>query len=107
VTLERKGKTPFNELMDRLIVEYMGYKPGDPDPAQKAAVKACYSRYGRAVRDILAFALQDPEKAMRGIYAIGERMEKYGLNWNLDTAAKRFPEWHANPEAFERETNRR
>jgi len=101
---EEKTGSPFHAFLDGVIRTYFNYRPGDPDPAQKAAVGACYRRFGRAARDIMAFALNDPKRARRGVEAIGVRMEQSGLTWNLDTVARWFPDWMVDPEAYERET---
>lgn len=99
-----KAETPFQVFMNSIVRDYFQYKPGDPDPAQLAAVKACYSRFGKAARDIMAFALNDPVLARKGVEAIGARMEQSGLSWNLDTVARWFPDWKVDPEAYEHET---
>jgi hypothetical protein len=90
--------------MDGIITSYFGYKIGSEDVAQKAAVSACYRRFGRAAKDIMAFALNDPKKARQGVEAIADRMETSGLDWNLDTVARWFPDWMVNPGAFQNET---
>lgn len=99
-----KRKETFQALMDGILRDYMKLTPGNPDPREKGAVSAAYRRFGRAVRDILALAKDDPIAARRGIDAIGDRMESKGLSWNLDTVAKWFPDWATNPEGFENET---
>lgn len=98
------SEPPFQEFMNRVIREYFGYRPGDPDPAQRSAVSACYRRFGRAAKDIMAFALNDPQKAWAGVKAIGDRMEQSCLSWNLDTVARWFPDWMIDPKAYEAET---
>ncbi len=102
--MSKPTSRPFNDFMDWVVVEYYGYKPGDPSPEQRAAVRACYRRFGRAAKDIMAFALSDPKVARRGVEAIGARMEQSGLSWNLDTVARWFPDWMVGPEVYENET---
>jgi hypothetical protein len=100
----KEPRSNFHAFMDSVIRDFWGYRPGDADPAQKAAVKACYVRFGRAARDIMAFALDDPKVARRGVNAVGARMQKAGMSWNLDTVARWFPDWMSNPEGYENET---
>ena len=104
LTMERRKDTPLQTFLNGIITDYWGYKVGSDDANQRAAVSACYRRYGRAAKDIMAFALNDPKKARAGVEAVAERMEVQGLDWKLDTVAKWFPDWMVNPEAFQNET---
>ena len=99
--------TPIQQVMDAIIEAYTPYRVGSDDPAQKAAVAAYYRRFSRPVKEILDFALQDPDAAIKGIKAIERRMAAANLDWNLNTASRWFPEWFSNPAAFEAETKRR
>lgn len=102
----RKGRSgPFHEFMNYIAAEIYNLKVGG-SPSDNLALKAFYGRYGRAGRDILAFAGGDVEKAKRGLIAIGERMERAGLSYNLDTIAKWFLDWNLDPEGWKRETEK-
>lgn len=98
--------TPYHEFMNGVLKDFYGLKPKDPDPKELAAVNAGYRRFGKAGKDIIDFARQDPKRARRGLEAVGRRMEKWGLPWKLDTVAKWFPDWNVDPEAFEHETKK-
>lgn len=93
----------FREFMNSVIKDYFGYQPGKPE--HKDAVDVLYRRFGKAARDILALALGDPKTAKKAVDAIGARMDKNGLSWNLDTCVNWYTDWHQNPKGFEDETN--
>ena len=102
---EQRKSDAFRVFMDGIISDYTEYKVGDPDPKEKAAVSAYYARFGRAAKQILAFAKGDPVVARRGLEAIGARFNKKEFNgWGLDAVAKNFPQWIMNPEAYGKET---
>lgn len=97
--VERKGKelisaekprisAQFQLFMDRIFKDFLNI-----DSKNKKAVTAAYRRFGRAGKDIMAFAGDDPEKAYQGVDAIAEYMQGKGLTWTFDTAAKWFPDW--------------
>jgi hypothetical protein len=79
---------PFQIFMNRILKDFLAVPLED-----KNAVSAAYRRFGRAGRDILAFAGGDPEKAYAGVDAIADYMQNKGLTWTFDTAAKWFPDW--------------
>jgi hypothetical protein len=109
-TATAAGITPaessFQQFVNGVLKDYFNMKPGDPDPKAKAAVSAAYRRYGRAARDIMAFAEGDPEVARKGLDAVGRHMNAKGLDWNLETVAKRFPEWKVDPNGYEKSAAR-
>ena len=96
----------YQEFGDWVFTEYMSLKPGDSDPKEKEAVSAAYRRYGRALRDIMAFARGDTRTAQLGLQAIGRRMEAMGLVWGLEAVARWFPDWSSDKEAFDNETKK-
>ena len=91
---------PFQVFMNGIISDYLGGKPGDPTPAQRAAVSAHNRRFGRAGRDILAMALGDPDKARFAVDDIGAWLQSKGMSWTLDTVCKWVPDWLQKPEVF-------
>ena len=105
VAEDGRKASPFHSFMNYIAAEHYGLKVGGT-PSDNMALKAFYSRYGRAGRDILAFAQSDVEKAKSGLVAIAKRMEKAGLSYSLDTIAKWFLDWNLDPERWDRETEK-
>jgi len=91
----------FHVFMDHYLKDVLRLQPGSGEPSHKAAVTAAYRRFGRAGKDIMAFAEGDPELAWKGLNAIADWAETRDLSWNLETIAKKFPEWRACPKEFE------
>jgi hypothetical protein len=83
-----RKRDAFQIFMDRIFKDFLNI-----DPKDKSVVGAAYRRFGRAGRDIMAFAGNDPEKAYQGVDAIADYMQSKGLTWTFDTAAKWFPDW--------------
>lgn len=92
---------PFHVFMDGFLRDYLKMLPGDPDPMEKEAVNAAYSRYGRAGKEILAYAHGDPQKAREGLDAIGDYFNGKHLSWKLGTIAEHFQQWIANPGEYD------
>ena len=104
---EKKFAGAFHEFMDGILIDYLKLKPGDPGRMERAAVTAAYRRFGRAAKDILAFARGDAKKARQGVDAIGRWLAREGLSWNLDTVCKWFSDWDQDPESFREGAKRR
>ena len=96
----------FHEFMDRFLKHYFDAPIGVDSDNARAEMKALYSRYGRAGRDVLALAGSDINLAIKGVDCLGRYFDKKELSWTLDTIAKRFAEWKSNPGEFKDENNR-
>ena len=96
----------FHEFMDRFLKHYFDAPIGIDSDNARAEMKALYSRYGRAGRDVLALAGSDINLAIKGVDCLGRYFDKKELSWTLDTIAKRFAEWKSNPGEFKDENNR-
>lgn len=93
-------------VMNIFLVEYLGLKIGSDDPAMKRQVAAAYKRYKRAGDRLLEMAGGDTRNAVIGLHAIAKGFNSKGLTWNLDTIAKTFLEWNADPKEFSRRMSR-
>jgi|SRR3990172_3806729 len=102
-----RQRTPLQVFMDGIITDYLKFKPGDPDPKQRKAVAESYRRFGRSARALLAFAMDDPVRARKGVDAIGKWLSNKDLSWTLDTCVKWFPDWMSNPRSFDATPTRR
>ena len=105
--LKKKRIDAFNIYGDWVLKEYLDLKPGDPSEGEKMAVSAAYRRFGRAIRDILAFCKGNPEMAKKGTDAVSDRLTAMGIEtFTLDAIARWMPDWVKNPEGFNAETKR-
>ena len=100
----RAPTDPFHVFMNGIMKDYWKLEPEKDDAVSREQVVAAYKRHGRAGSDVLKMAGGDPTKARRGVDAVGRRMGRDGLSWNLDTVAQHFLDWNVNPEAYERGT---
>lgn len=100
------SRSPYQQFMDGVLRDYYGKDPGDPDPAAKAAVTQAYKRFGRAGSYIMTAARQNPAAARACVDAVVKRMQKWDKPCQLDTVARWADEYFANPEGFNRETER-
>lgn len=97
------GKQAFRVFMDRFLTDCLGLEVG---PAEaRPAVSAAYRRFGRAGKDILAFAGGDPDIAWQGTLAVGSWLQNIGRSWTLDTVAKHFLDWKSDPVNFGQDRN--
>lgn len=97
---ELKSKSPFQVYMDWVLSSVFALKPGDPNPIERKKVTMAYRRFGRAGQEIMAYAENDPAKAIDGTKAIAFWLQDAGKTWGLDTVAKWFPDWAQNPKEF-------
>jgi len=91
----------FQEFMNWYIHDVLKI-----DRANKDAIDAAYRRFGKAARDVMAFACKDVAKAILGTQEIAGWAERKNLSWNLDTIAKRMPDWMACPSEFAEEKSK-
>ena len=102
---KEKKTSGFHEFMDRFLKHYFDAPIGVDSDNARAEMKALYSRYGRAGRDVLALAGSDINLAIKGVDCLGRYFDKKELSWTLDTIAKRFAEWKSNPGEFKDENS--
>jgi len=102
-----RKESGWNRFMNSFLVDYCKIKPGDPDPGERAKVKAAYETHGKLGRNAFNAAGMDADLAIRGLHAIGMRMERDGLNWGLSAVAKHMADFMADPKDYENETKNR
>lgn len=95
-----KSTDSFHVYMDWFLHDTLGLEPGVDDQNKRAAVSAAYQRFGRAGKQIMAFAGGDAECAKAGTIAVGRWLQSRGLTWHLDTVAKWFSDWKRDPSNF-------
>lgn len=71
------------------------------DKGNKDAFSAGCSRFGKDIRELLAFAGGDYEKAKTATISIGRYLQAKNLDWKVRTISGYYNDWLRDPKRFD------